>query len=412
MQKEQLPPLGGFRDLIGGPKYEISARLREIFESFGFLATEMPALERQELLLGKLGDEAQKQLYLFEDNGGRKVGLRYDLTMSLGRYVAANLGGLNLPFKRYEIGPVWRAEKSQAGRYRQFTTADVDIVGVESISAEKELLEVIAAATEVVAEIKVMLNDRRLVNAALSQFKIDPDKTVKVMQMLDKRLKVTPAVLEEGLLKIGLTPSQARQTLEAFDENSTLEDFERLLGQEVCADLKELVRYGQSLGLEISFVPSMVRGLEYYTGPVIEGELLDVEESRLSVLGGGRYDSLVEGLTGQKVPAVGISFGVDRLADATSEFIREPEIFVVALPENVEEVREWARERREQGMIVEVYPDAEVEMGKQIKYADKKGYPAVYLPLEQEWREGKIVCRDLKTGRQESLARRELEGDE
>jgi histidyl-tRNA synthetase len=412
MGKQQFLPLSGFRDLANTAKYELVARLREVFESFGFQSLETPALERQELLLGKLGAEAQKQLYLFEDNGGRRVGLRYDLTMSLSRYVAQNYGSLNFPFKRYEIGPVWRAEKAQAGRYRQFTQADVDIVGVESLQAEFELLELIAAAQDVVASLTVFVNDRRLINAVLQECKVPSDKLTTVLQALDKRLKISAAELSRELARAGLSPAQTRQLQTVFGEDCSLEDLDKLVGEENCRPVREIVDYGRSLGLDIQFQPSMVRGLEYYTGAVFEAVLCDAPVTSGAVLAGGRYDTLVEGLTGQKIPAVGISFGVDRLLDATTEFIREPEIFVAAFSETLAEARDWARQLRQKGQIVEVYPDPNADLGKQIKYADKKGYPSVFLPFEDEWRQGKVVRKDLATGAQKPIDRDRIGADE
>ncbi len=409
MNKEQLGPLGGFRDLADSPKYEVVARLREIFESFGFTNLETPALERQELLNANFGEEAQKQLYLFEDNGKRKIGLRYDLTLPLARFVAGNLGGLNLPFKRYEIGPVWRAEKPQKGRYRQFTQADVDIVGVESISAEKEILEIVAAAQEALGNFRLQINDRRVVSAVLDHLKIPAGSVKRVLQVIDKKLKISPAELATQLLEHGVTPSQLKQLQTLFlAEQTSLDDVERLVGDKLVADLRELLTYGASIGVECFYEPSMVRGLDYYTGPIFEGTFQEEEEYSGSVLAGGRYDNLVEDLVGKKIPAVGISFGVDRIVDATSEFIREGELFIVALPETESMVRAWARELREKGRNVEVYPDPTVSMGAQIKYADKKSYPAVVLPFADEWKAGEVVVKDLASGQQEKVKRGEI----
>src|SRR5579872_2819765 len=164
MDRELLNPLSGFRDYNKPNKDLVISKLRSVFVRFGYQFLETPALERQEILLGKFGEEAQKLIYLFEDNGLRKVGLRYDLTVPLSRFVAANYTTLPLPFKRFEIGVVWRAERPQKGRYRQFTQADVDIVGDEgSLSSEKELLEVISlAGKELRLDLTCQINDRAL----------------------------------------------------------------------------------------------------------------------------------------------------------------------------------------------------------------------------------------------------------
>lgn len=409
MSKEVLGPLGGFRDLINSPKYEVVSRLRDVFESFGYTNLETPALERQELLTGNFGEEAQKQLYLFEDNGKRKIGLRYDLTLPLARFVAGNLGNLNLPFKRYEIGPVWRAEKPQKGRYRQFTQADVDIVGVESVEAEKEILEIVAATQETLGNFTVHLNDRRVVSAVLDEIKVPKDMVKRTLQVIDKKLKISADELSKQLLGIGITPNQLKQIQALFLVSSVeLKDVEALVGDELTADIRALLDYSRSLGVEVVYEPSMVRGLDYYTGPIFEGTFQEETEYIGSVLAGGRYDNLVEDLVGKKIPAVGISFGVDRIVDATSQFIREGELFIVALPETAVEVRIWARALREQGRSVEIYPDPSVSMGAQIKYADKKEYPSVLLPFGDEWKKGEVVVKDLATGTQKTVRRSEV----
>ncbi|QQG49868.1 MAG: histidine--tRNA ligase [Candidatus Berkelbacteria bacterium] len=410
MDSQQLQPLSGFRDLVGSPKYEIASRLREIFESFGFISMDTPALERQDILLNKYGEEGQKQLYLFEDNGKRSVGLRFDLTVPLARYVAANRQSLNLPFKRYEIGSSWRAEKAQAGRLRQFTQADVDIVGVASLGAERELLEIIAAAEAVIAEFTVELNDRRLVARIFDELKVEMAIRGKVLRTLDKKAKISEEALSKELLVTGLTANQLRQMQGIFlSDKPTLDATAKLVGEEVVSDLASLLSYAKTLGLDVNYAPSMVRGLDYYTGTIIEASVKDAEVEVGSVIGGGRYDSLVEDLTGEKIPAVGISFGVDRLVDVTTEFIREGEIFIVLLPETENETRAWARKLRGLGKIVEVFPDSAIPLGKQIKYADKKGYAEIYLPTGEEWRQGQIVVKDLSSGAQRSYRRTEYE---
>jgi histidyl-tRNA synthetase len=409
MNKDLLGPLSGFRDLVNSPKYEVISRLREIFESFGFVGLETPALERQEVLTSALGEEANKQLYLFEDNGKRPIGLRYDLTLPLARFVAGNIGSLPLPFKRYEIGPVWRAEKPQKGRYRQFTQADIDIVGVGSLGAEKEILEIVAAAQEVLGRFRLQINDRRVVSKVLDQIKIPAETSKRILQIIDKKLKISADDLSKQLLEAGVTPHQLRQIQGLFlSDHVALDEVAALVGEEQVSDLRELLAYAKSIDLELVYEPSMVRGLDYYTGPIFEGTFQDEEEYSGSVVAGGRYDNLVEDLINQKIPAVGLSFGVDRIVDATTEFIREGELFVVALPETEEPVRRWASELRAKGRNVEVYPDSTVGMGNQIKYADKKGYLSVVLPFGDEWKRDEVVVKDLESGNQNSIRRGEV----
>lgn len=404
MDKATFQPLSGFRDLRGPAKDRLIEALRQIFQSFGFEALETPALERQELLLTKYGDEAQKQLYLFEDNGKRPVGLRFDLTVPLARFVAANYADLTLPFKRFEIGPSWRAERPQKGRYRQFTQADIDIVGTDSVSAEQELLEVITAfqkATEL--PLVVQLNDRRIVGAMLEKMAIRESK--KLLQLLDKKDKLPAEKMTTDLGSLGLSDHQRRQVTSIFlNDGDSLETVEHFLGSTPeLTQLQNLLTAANKIGLTAVFVPSMVRGLDYYTGTIIECVVKDSPVG--AVIAGGRYDSLVADFIGQKLPAIGISFGVDRLLAAmeTPEVTAPADIFLVHLPENSAEVQEFARQLRSNGHMVELYLDPTVEMGKQIKYAAKKGYASIYLPLEAEWSKGLLVRRDLDTGRQTEL---------
>lgn len=406
MDRENLKPLSGFRDQLEPNKSAILDVLKKIFQSYGYQELETPVIEKQEILLGNYGAEAQKLLYLFEDNGKRKVGLRYDLTVPLSRFVAGNYQELALPFKRFEIGPVFRAEKPQAGRFRQFTQADIDVVG--SVGGEKEILEIVnTAAKEFGLKITCVINDRRIVEAVFEDLKIKIESRQSLLRLLDKKDKITPERLGTEISDLGLTVAQKKTVNGLFlDREEPFDEIERLLGQiEALTELKGLVKFGQSIGLKMKFDLSMVRGLDYYTGTIFEC----VEESYGggTLMGGGRYDGLVESLIGQKLPAVGISFGVDRIGEVMR--LESPEaFFIVCLPENELETRRWATELRQKGKKVEVYLDSAVELGKQIKYADKRGYKTIIIPLEEAWKKGCVEVKDLETGKQEVIKRDEI----
>ncbi|MCR4277528.1 MAG: histidine--tRNA ligase [Candidatus Berkelbacteria bacterium] len=406
MDRESLGPLSGFRDQLEPSKSAILDVLKRIFQSYGFQELETPAIEKQEILLGNYGDEAQKLLYLFEDNGKRKVGLRYDLTVPLSRFVAANYQSLALPFKRFEIGPVFRAEKPQAGRFRQFTQADIDIVG--SAGGEKEILEIVAtAAKEFGLKITCVINDRRVVEAVFEDLKVKVELRQSLLRLLDKKEKITSERLNKELDDLGLTVVQKKAVSGLFlRSEEPFDELEDLLGKlEPLTALKNLVKYGKSVGLKVKFDLSMVRGLDYYTGTIFEC----VEESYGggTLMGGGRYDGLVESLIGQKLPAVGISFGVDRIGEVMR--LEKPEtLFVVCLPETEVETRRWATELRGAGKRVEVYLDSTVELGRQIKYADKRGYETIIIPLEEAWKKGQVEIKNLETGKQEATKRDEI----
>lgn len=405
-------PLSGFRDTVGPTKGWVSNELRQIFEQYGYQALDTPAIERQEVLLGKLGDEGQKQLYLFEDNGKRKVGLRYDLTVSLARYVAANLGTLALPFKSYEIGYRWRAEKPQKGRYRQFTQADIDIIGAPEPASELELLSVAATVGERLGiAATLQLNDRRLVTALLDQLKIPADIRPKLLQLLDKQEKLASEEFSEQFRRLGLTEVEQRQLRGYFlsSDDDGLEKFEQLLGvSESLSTIKTMLSWAKGQGLKAEFSPAMVRGLDYYTGTIFE---LKADDYASSIAGGGRYDSLIKELTGEEVTAVGLSFGVDRLTEILEDRPVDRPMFIARLPETTNELSTWVSELRKRGLKVEVYLDDAVDLGRQIKYAVRRGYQSIIIPLEEAWKSGSVEVKDLRTGKQEQVLRSQFAND-
>ncbi|HUD20616.1 MAG TPA: histidine--tRNA ligase [Candidatus Saccharimonadales bacterium] len=407
MEKELLQPMSGFRDYRNQTKDFLIERLKRAFQAYGYEFLETPAIERQEILLGKMGDEAQKLLYLFEDNGQRKVGLRYDLTVPLSRFVAANLNTLALPYKRYEIGPVWRAERPQKGRYRQFWQADVDIIGIDEPAGEIELIELVDfVARELDLKLECRINDRNLINAIFKRAGIK--NATKVLQTIDKRDKLSEEALDKELKELGLTDVQLRQINAIFltDGDDSLGKVEQFLGDsQPLENVKTILEKTKDLKMEVVFYPSMVRGLDYYTGFIVE--CLIAGEGGSSVVGGGRYDDLIDKLVGTKIPAVGLSFGVDRLTDyLENRQQNQPNCqFVINLPETENLVRRWVDELRLAGGSVELFLDSSQGLGKQIKYADKKGYKKVLIPFENEWRAGQIIEKDLATGEQTKIPR-------
>jgi len=406
MEKEKLNPLSGFRDYLSDDKSTLLALLENTFQKFGYQALETPIIDRSEILLSKYGADAQKLLYLFKDNGDREVGLRYDLTVPLARYVSANFGQLTFPFKRYEIGSVFRAEKPQAGRYRQFTQADIDIVGSEK--GEEELLEIVSTfASQTGLKLTVLINDRRLVDALFDELGVNSELRPAVYRLLDKKGKITDEKFSSELSKIDLTAAERKNILKIFSgSEDLLGNIEELVkDKEVIDRIKQLIKFGKSTGLTMKFDPAMVRGLDYYTGIIFE--VIDPNYQGGSLISGGRYDGLVNDFIGQKLPAVGISFGVDRLIDVVDK-ANKPKLFIANLPELETEIRHLATDLRSNDQVVEVYADSSVELGKQIKYADKRGYQTVLIPLEESWKKGLIEIKHLSSGKQESVKRSEI----
>jgi len=273
-----------------------------VFESYGFEPLETPALEYEEILLGKYGDEGDKLMYRFVDRGGRKVALRYDQTVPLARVVAQYGNELPIPFKRYQIQNVWRADNTQKGRFREFLQCDADIVGTDSPLADAEAIAVAAKSVEKLGfkKFKILINDRNL-------FKDIPKD---VIVSLDKLKKIGKEKVLSELINKGIQKDQMASILSSIEGSSPTEK------------LNKIFSYLKSLGVDrsiIEFSPTLARGLNYYTGMIFEIEIDGYSAG--SVCGGGRYDNLIGMFLkyNQKIPAVGFSFGFDRLIEAMDE---------------------------------------------------------------------------------------------
>lgn len=401
MAKARAQTPKGFRDFLPEEarlRESVIATLKEVFASYGFSPLETPAIEYKETLLGKYGEEADKLIYLFMDRGGRDVGLRYDLTVPLARVVAQHQNELHLPFRRYQIGPQWRAEKPQAGRYREFWQADIDIVGSASLLADAEVL---ACTLEAVARLgftdsKLLINDRKL----LDSLGITP----KLAIIVDKKEKI-------GLKQIEIELSQKAGKAEVK------QILRKLKGAEEPESIKNIRNYVRHLGGDpkrLVFNPWLARGLEYYTGPIFE---LKVGGGNLSVGGGGRYDKLVGKFAGRELPATGFSFGIDRVVEALKETgsliegekVASPEVLVAVFGEKLAPASlKVASTLRSAGFSVEVYPDEKAKLDKQLKYADKRGVSWVVIIGPEEAKKKRVTLRDMESGEQETLSLSEL----
>ena len=315
--------LSGFRDHLPqrmNLRQRILKQVKEVYESFGFVPLETPALEYSSVLLGKYGDEWTKQLYRFKDNGGRDVALRYDLTVPLSRVVSM-YNDLPRPFKRYQIGPVWRAEKAQKGRFREFYQCDVDIVGSDSYLADAECVQI---AYELITKVfgssdfKIRINNRKILNG-LSEFAgYDKKKNIAVFRAIDKLVKIGEEGVRKELKEAELSEDSVNKI---FDFMGNIDG----TNQEIISNLKRIffevpTAFEGAENLEKVFqtldllgVPeknlvidlTIARGLDYYTGIVYE-TFLDERPNLGSMMSGGRFDELIGQLSGKDVPAVGI----------------------------------------------------------------------------------------------------------
>jgi histidyl-tRNA synthetase len=410
MAKIEPKTLKGFRDFL--PREQI-ARARFIstiqasFEAFGFDPLETPALEYTETLTGKYGDEGDKLMYRFKDNGDRDVALRYDLTIPLARVVAQNLE-LKKPWRRYQIAPVWRAENTQKGRFREFYQCDADIVGSTSPLADAEILalagatltKLLSAQAGGVKDFEIRVNDRRLLDAFFDAQKIDTAKRTGVLRAMDKLAKVGEAGVGEELEKIGVEKATIKNILRAVVSNVVPKG----------SELEKIIRLAREMNplLKISFDFSIARGLDYYTGLIFE-TVLTKAPTYGSVLSGGRYDNLVGMFANREVPAVGMSIGLDRLLSALTELklidtvATTTKVLIVNMDESLEsDYLRMAGELRSAGVNTALYYESG-DMGKQLKYASDRGIRYALIYGADEAKEGKVVIKDLSTGKQEKV---------
>lgn len=408
MTKTNLQTLKGFRDFLPAEKRNrdyVEQKVSEVFERFGFEPLETPTLEYASLLLGKYGDEADKLVYSFSDRGEREVALRYDQTVPTARILAQYQGQLPKYFRRYQIQNVFRADKPQKGRYREFTQCDIDIFGSTSTLADSEILACSFFAYKELGfkEIALNLNDRQTLMANLTPFTTDKVNVFSLIQTIDKLDKKTQVEVVAELVEKGLAEEQAKLALTTL-QTSTPSD-----------NLKAIIEGAIGLGVDeksLVFNPFLARGLDYYTGMIFE--IMLPEYGGSSSGGGGRYDKLIDNLGGVDVPAVGVAFGFDRTVEAALALGLLPEnnstsqILVSVFDEELlPESLKVSSLLRKAKIKTELYPALD-KLGKQFKYADQKKIPFVVIIGEEEKQENQVVLKDMSTGQQFKVGIEEL----
>jgi histidyl-tRNA synthetase len=393
---------------------------RAVFEDYGFQPLQTPAFESWELLSkkGSGGEAVKDEIYYFKDKSSRQMGLRFDLTVPTARYVAAN-PQLPKPFKRYQIGPVWRYDRPQAGRFREFWQADADIIGSDKLDCEAECIALGVNALMQLGfkQLKVRLNNRKILNGIVEVAGVRKPKQAGVFRILDKLEKSGIGEVRKELGKL-LTPKKAGVIMKAIKrkgspssmlkgrpeiEASTIADQGR---DELVELVKKCKIYGIEKFIEIDF--SLVRGLDYYTGPIFE---ISIESGKGlgSVAGGGRYDNLVELYGGRWTPAVGISLGIERLYEImhSQDMFQHPrsrtEIFVVAVDDSV---RNQAIRVAQQ--LRAKFANAETDlMGrdvrKQLAYVNSHEIPFALFVGPAEIKRGRFTIKDMKSGKERGL---------
>ncbi len=404
------------------PREWLMETARRVYRSYGFSPIDTPALEYLEILRGKGGDEADKQLYHFADHGGRDVGLRFDLTVPLARFAAQHIGELGVPFKRYHIATVWRGENTQRGRYREFMQCDFDTIGTRSVAADVETGLVIHDLLMALRleSFTIHINHRGVLNGLLEQIGLAA-KSVPVLRALDKLAKAGPeAVAAEMAAEAGATPEQAERVLELAtirgDHAATLAALERLVaGSETglagVARLRELFAAMTAAGVpaeRLHLAPAVARGLDYYTGTIFETFLNDLPGIG-SVCSGGRYDNLAELYTKEQLPGIGASLGLDRLLAALEELGRLERVATPAPvflpffdPARLGDYLRLARTLRAAGIGIEFYPEPK-KLGQQLKYADRKGFRVAIIAGENEFQAGQVQIKNLASAQSQTV---------
>jgi histidyl-tRNA synthetase len=410
--------LKGFRDYLPEvmiPRERMMEVARSVYRQYGFVPIDTPALEYLEILTGKGSDETERQLYRFEDHGGRQVGMRFDLTVPLARFVAQHHAQLGLPFKRYHIAPVWRGEAPQAGRFREFVQCDFDTIGTESVAADIEtalvMHDLIVAVG--VTEFKIHINHRQILTGLLEKLGL-LEASVPVLRALDKLAKIgVEAVSTEMQQAAGLSSEQATEVLKLASVKGSNAEILKQLESIVAgnargeAGLKRLT--DMVAGLAAAGVPesrfeldvSIARGLDYYTGVVFE-TYLDALPEIGSICSGGRYDNLAGMYTKQHLPGIGASLGLDRLLAALEKLGKLPAskttvpILVAYFdPNRLADYLKISRAIRSAGYGCELYPEPK-KLGAQLKYADQKGFRIAVIAGSQELERGVVQLKDLQ----------------
>ncbi|OGE84385.1 MAG: histidine--tRNA ligase [Candidatus Doudnabacteria bacterium RIFCSPHIGHO2_01_FULL_49_9] len=420
MAKKNLQTLKGFRDFLPEQalaREEMFKKIRVVFQKYGFLPLETPVLEYKEILAGKYGDEGEKLMYQFRDRGERDVAMRYDLTVPLARVVAQYQNELVMPLKRYQIAPVWRADNTQKGRYREFYQCDVDVVGSDSIIADTEIIACMAESLTAldITDFVIRINNRKILDAILKNSGIPKGKTVDAIRVIDKLEKIGEARVREELALLGIKTKGRQDLFEilnaGFEDTNDIEV--KLAEYDGAGELAELVEILLEWGIKNYQVDlTLARGLDYYTSTIFEIILPDAPQYG-SIAGGGRYDKLIGMFSGKDIPAVGGSIGIDRLASALEElelikYDLVSDVLVCNLDEELEETYlRVTKDLRAAGLKVDFYYTSD-KLDKQLKYADKKNINFAVIIGSDEAAKNEATVKNLMTGKQVKMKQTEL----
>ena len=400
---------------------QIKEKIEESYKRFGFLPLDTPILELSEVLLAKAGGETEKQIYRF--TRGDDLAMRFDLTVPLAKYVSKNYGELQFPFRRYQIGKVYRGERPQKGRFREFYQADIDIIGDGELSImnDAEIPSIIYTTFKNLGfdDFTIRINNRKILNGLFKYLNI-VELSTEIMRIIDKLEKIGKENVKLELLKLNIEEEIVDKILEFIsisgNNEEKIEALEKLnIKNEVFEkglfELKEVVKYIRLFGVpeeNFSIDLTIARGLDYYTGTVYE-TFLDNYREIGSVCSGGRYDNLAENYTDKSLPGVGIAIGVTRLFDQLNDLklIKTEkesisDVLVISTSDDVSECLPIANTFRKEGINTEVYMN-DKKMKAKFKYADKLKIPYVAIIGEDELKENKVSLKNLVTGKQDTI---------
>ena len=417
MAKTEPRTLPGFMELLPNEQIlfnQMKQTIEDTYKTYGFLPIDTPVIELSEVLLAKAGGETEKQIYRFT-KGDTDLSLRFDLTVPLAKYVAKNYGNLSFPFRRYQIGKVYRGERAQKGRYREFYQCDIDIIGDETLDIinDAELPSVIATTFRKLGfeDFTIKINNRKILNGLYASIN-QTEKSVDIMRIIDKIDKIGDEAVVEELTKIEVPEDAIEKIMQFIKIDGTIDEkLEKLESLQIdnetyktgVEELKQVVKYIRLFGIEdknFTIDLSIARGLDYYTGTVYETFLNGYRELG-SVCSGGRYENLAQNYTDKKLPGVGVSIGLTRLFYKLNLIKSDKksisELLILPMTENMEVPIKLATELRNLNVNTEIYLNNK-KLKAKMKYADKLEIPYIIVIGDDEIESSMVKIKNMKTG--------------
>ncbi|MFQ8661875.1 MAG: histidine--tRNA ligase [Clostridia bacterium] len=431
MNKIEPRTLAGFMELLPNEQIlfnQIKETIEKTYKKFGFLPIDTPVVELAEILLAKAGGETEKQIYRFQ-KGDTDLALRFDLTVPLAKYVAKNYGNLSFPFRRYQIGKVYRGERAQKGRYREFYQCDIDIIGDGKLGLinDAEIPSIIYTIFRDLGfkDFTIRINNRRILNGIFESIN-QKENSEEILRIIDKIEKIGKNSVIEEFEKIGLNEEQIQKIIDFIEIQGTSDEkIEKLEGLGIqneifnqgVRELKTVIENVRLFGVpeeNFNVDLTIARGLDYYTGTVYETFLNEYRELG-SVCSGGRYENLAEYYTNKNLPGVGVSIGLTRLFSKLNELniIKADkksvaEILIIPMVEDLKEPIKLATKLRNAGINTEIYLN-EKKIKAKFKYADKLEIPYVIVIGEDEIKENVVTIKNMKTGEEVKASNNEID---